>query len=673
MLKSTFQHIAGFSENREKELWKHNIFTWEEYEKKYCSQLNLFDYDNPIRMSISKLIDLDFSYFTERIPRHINYRLANTFPEKTIFLDIETTGLSHYYDDITMIGWSIGNKFSYYISGQTDKLNELRADLSNAACIVTFNGSIFDLPFIRKKISDVTFPKCHIDLRFFSKRLGFAGGQKEIEKKFNVERPNDLIEIDGSEAVILWHRYKEGDVESLKKLIRYNAYDIWGMKNILETLCYKLIETDNLPFQKNEVYPFSQLNPEIKYANKVIEVPVYKKKAQKIVLSDLGNTTKFRVIGIDLTGSEEKATGWAYIENGKAVTRRILTNKELIEASIELKPHVISIDSPLSLPKGRISPFDDDPGRYQYGILRECERMLKKRGINSYPCLINSMQKLTERGIMLANEFRKLGFAVIESYPGAAQDIMGIPRKSKSLEFLVKGLQSFGITGDFDGPDISHDELDAVTSAVVGYFFMADKYEAMGNDDENYLIIPNLGNSPKAKLKKVIGISGSLASGKTTAGKLLEKKGFTYSRYSLVLKNHLETEGKEVNRKNLQEFGDYVNKFKGQRWLGQQLVKQFYNPETTEYLVVDGLRFLEDPAFLRETFGDNFLHIHIQTADNLRKERYLSIVENNVSFDAANSHEVERETELLMNKADIVIDNNGSLEDFEKKLFTLIQ
>ena len=37
---------------------------------------------------------------------------------------------------------------------------------------------------------------------------------------------------------------------------------------------------------------------------------------------------------------------------------------------------------------------------------------------------------------------------------------------------------------------ISHDELDATTSALVGLFYLADDYVALGNAKEDYLIIP---------------------------------------------------------------------------------------------------------------------------------------------------------------------------------------
>jgi len=38
---------------------------------------------------------------------------------------------------------------------------------------------------------------------------------------------------------------------------------------------------------------------------------------------------------------------------------------------------------------------------------------------------------------------------------------------------------------------ITHDEIDALTSALVGYFYLAGMYEAIGDSEEGYLIIPD--------------------------------------------------------------------------------------------------------------------------------------------------------------------------------------
>lgn len=203
---------------------------------------------------------------------------------------------------------------------------------------------------------------------------------------------------------------------------------------------------------------------------------------------------EYWILSLDLCGSENKASGWALLHNEVAVTRKIKTDDEIIESAIALKPTLISIDCPLSLPFGRISVEDDDPGRNIFGITRECERMLLKRGIRSYPPLIKSMQKLTKRGIGLAERLRSHGFVVIESYPGAAQDIMKLPRKQKDLSALIGGLKLFGVKGGYDGPKVSHDEIDAITCCLVGLYFLSGNFEALGNEDEGYLILPDFGD-----------------------------------------------------------------------------------------------------------------------------------------------------------------------------------
>ena len=61
-------------------------------------------------------------------------------------------------------------------------------------------------------------------------------------------------------------------------------------------------------------------------------------------------------------------------------------------------------------------------------------------GIGVFPCLIPSMVNLTMRGIRLAKAFEEKGVSVIESYPGAAQDILGIPRKQRGIHLLRESL-----------------------------------------------------------------------------------------------------------------------------------------------------------------------------------------------------------------------------------------
>lgn len=191
--------------------------------------------------------------------------------------------------------------------------------------------------------------------------------------------------------------------------------------------------------------------------------------------NDLANYP--RVVGIDLSGSERRYSGFAILEGDHVETARWKFNEEIIENSIKSNPDLISIDAPLSLPKA--------------GTTRECERQLRKRGIGVFPTLLPSMRNLTWRGMRLRQEFESQRFQVIESYPGAAQDILGIKRKGKGIEELKRGLRDFGLRGNFLSGKVSHDELDAITSALVGYFYLAGLYERLGNEEEGYLIIPH--------------------------------------------------------------------------------------------------------------------------------------------------------------------------------------
>ena len=98
------------------------------------------------------------------------------------------------------------------------------------------------------------------------------------------------------------------------------------------------------------------------------------------------------------------------------------------------------------------------------------------------------MRQLTERGILMRVALEKKGLIVIETYPGAAQDILHIPRKGRRLDKLAGGLSLAGIKG-LDST-ISGHELDAVTCALVGIMYLRGIYRAIGDPDEMLMILP---------------------------------------------------------------------------------------------------------------------------------------------------------------------------------------
>ena len=686
MLLASLQLFHGISAKKEKLLWLEGVSTWDALETRLSPQMSLLSGNVPRSSAFGRSLSEsrraleghDVAYFGNRLDRAEHFRIALTFPEDFMFLDIETTGLSRYYDQITVIGWCLAGKQGFAIQGQSDL--GFRDALRKAKGIVTFNGSLFDVPFIKEALPKIEFPQIHIDLRFLAKRIGLTGGQKRIELEIGVDRGSSVKNISGEFAPVLWHRYVAGDLQALRSLLLYNSADILGMISIFSYVVRKIALEKHMPVSEEKIFSVidsmsARPTPPSDSLLSEYLLPYPKTSQRRVIISDLlipSRRGPLKVIGIDLTGSEKRPSGWCLLSGHEAKTARINSDDELIALSIAAGPHLISIDSPLSLPSGRICVEDSDPGRAQFGIIRYCERVLKRRGVNVYPALLPSMQRLTARGIALAERFRKLGLPVIESYPGAAQDIMRIPRKRKGLEYLEQGLKEFGVTGDYCGGSVSHDELDAITSAIVGVFFWASKAERIGPDpfSDEALIIPDLRvDSTGARNRLVVGISGALGAGKTTAARHLESIGFRYCRYSEVIERLVKLKGPSYTREDLQVEGQRVHEKLGQRWLGRELLQPMLNEAL---LVIDGLRFPEDYAFLRELYGAQFLHLHVTAPRDIRRLRFARRQNGAHTFDMQDGHSVESQHDKLGSIADFVLLNHGPLDGYYDELKSII-
>ncbi len=511
ILPRTFVHVPGIGHVTEKSLWGNGITSWRKFldsptkiPRSIRSRRNVFHF---IEQSEKALQNFDAEFFQQHLAGSEWWRLYRQFSSKTVFLDIETTGLSRYYDEITLVGLydEATNDIQILEGKNLDRLSEI---LSQYAIVVTFNGTLFDLPFLQAKFPSLRLPPIHIDLRYVMKRLGYSGGLKLIEETLGMRRSQDVASVDGLAATVLWARYLRGDLQALEKLVKYNIADTTSLARLMAYSCDRL--TARLFNRKNST-SLSQLRRptqwtvSVKRVNKtgcrlsINQTKTFLRVCQNTkplinvsaLLKKLGQSALPKSVGIDLRASENRPTGWSLLYGDFAETQLLKSDQEIIQKTILQNPSVISIDSPLTLPNGRCCTKDSCVCR-GHGILRECERTLWRRGVRVFPCLLPSMQKLTERGIRLATSFRNLGYKVIESYPGAAQDIMRIPRKGSSIDDLARGLGVFGIKGNFLINPASHDELDAITSAVVGLFFLSGDFEALGNEREEYLIIPKL-------------------------------------------------------------------------------------------------------------------------------------------------------------------------------------
>ncbi len=194
------------------------------------------------------------------------------------------------------------------------------------------------------------------------------------------------------------------------------------------------------------------------------------------------------IVGLDLAGVETRPTGFCLLAGMKAETSLLYGNKEILQKVEEIKPQLVAIDAPLSLPPGR-KTIEDRSGAH----FRESDRQLLRQGIKFFPITLGPMRKLTERGIYLKKALEYRNFRAIEVYPGGAQDLLGIPRKQKGLVRLKSGLEKLGIAGLQE--ELTNHELDAVTCALVGRLFLEGKSITYGPKEDG-IVMPRATETP---------------------------------------------------------------------------------------------------------------------------------------------------------------------------------
>jgi hypothetical protein len=233
MIEHTFIHLPSIGARTEMNLWRQGVLTWDDLET-FLQQRQV----SPRRQRLAEQIRASRryrrqpAYFHHRLPPAERWRLYRDFLGRCAFLDIETTGMSGTYHEITVIGLYDGSQVYQFINGEN--LERFEDAVQAYDLLVTFNGSRFDLPFIERFFRNFRFHHAHIDLRWVLQRLGIPGGLKRIEPLFGISRPGAIQDLGGYEAVLLWNQYLQGEVEALRRLLQYNQADVVNLKTIME-------------------------------------------------------------------------------------------------------------------------------------------------------------------------------------------------------------------------------------------------------------------------------------------------------------------------------------------------------------------------------------------------------------------------------------------------------
>lgn len=245
MIRNTFCILEGIGEKVEKRIWQEGILTWEDFTN--ASELFRFSkerkrlFDESLFRHKSELEAGNAGYFSKKLKRREHWRLYESFKKDAVCLDIETNGLQPNSGGyVTVVGLYDGYEYKSLVRGENLSAENIRKELEQYKCLITFYGSVFDIPFLLRSFSGIEFNIPHFDLCFGVKRLGFKGGLKKLEHDLGIERDESVVGLDGYDAVKLWDSARKGSTAALERLIKYNREDTVNLMQIATILYERL-------------------------------------------------------------------------------------------------------------------------------------------------------------------------------------------------------------------------------------------------------------------------------------------------------------------------------------------------------------------------------------------------------------------------------------------------
>jgi dephospho-CoA kinase len=178
--------------------------------------------------------------------------------------------------------------------------------------------------------------------------------------------------------------------------------------------------------------------------------------------------------------------------------------------------------------------------------------------------------------------------------------------------------------------------------------------------------------------KIIVGIVGSIASGKETIKKhLVEKYGAKDCKFSSILRDVLERITIPVSRENLQKISTVLRVNFGENLLAKAIAVDASKLES-EIVVIDGVRRFTDIEHLRAL--PNFILVKIDADSKIRYERMKKRNENTgddkktyEDFLSDQENEADKQIPEVMKTAEYSIENSGNFEDLYRQVDELIK
>ncbi len=178
--------------------------------------------------------------------------------------------------------------------------------------------------------------------------------------------------------------------------------------------------------------------------------------------------------------------------------------------------------------------------------------------------------------------------------------------------------------------------------------------------------------------KKIIGLTGEIASGKGTVAEYIKKNyNGSIHRFSTILRDVLDRLYLDQSRENMQKLSTTLRKNYGQD-LFSKVISQDVKNDSAKVIAIDGIRRESDIEYLKKI--DGFRLVYLEADLEIRYKRLIKRDENsddqNKAFEQfKKDHRGESELQIkeLKNIAGEVIDNNGIMESLYQQVDKILK
>ena len=175
--------------------------------------------------------------------------------------------------------------------------------------------------------------------------------------------------------------------------------------------------------------------------------------------------------------------------------------------------------------------------------------------------------------------------------------------------------------------------------------------------------------------EKIIGLTGTNGSGKGEAAQFFMRHGYAYLSLSDLIREELRHKNQEISRDNLIKMGNHLRNTYGADILARRTMEQ-----VTGKTIIDSIRNPNEVEYLQSQ--EEFILLAIDAPPEVRYERVMTrgrdeSVQTLEEFIAKEREEMSelakgQQLQRCMQMADHLVLNEGTLEEFHRKLETFL-